>query len=99
MQELKDAYFLELNVTSTSAAKPDEKKDQPSIAIKKRPIPKRKLQEDDPFASEDEADAQELEQKQKVQAKRKSGKRFQSSDMDVDADESDKQKTKKKSTR
>lgn len=96
IKDLKDAYFSELNVTSTSTAKPDEKKDQPSIAIKKRPIPKRKLQEDDPFASEDEADAQEVEQKQKVQAKRKTGKRIQSSDMDADADESDKQKTKKK---
>ncbi|KAG2748179.1 hypothetical protein P692DRAFT_20848855 [Suillus brevipes Sb2] len=96
IKDLKDAYFSELNVTSTSAAKPDEKKDQPSIAKKKRPIPKRKPQEDDPFASEEEADAQEAEQKQEVQAKRKSGKRFRSSDMDVDADESDKQKTKKK---
>lgn len=92
IKDLKDAYFSELNVTSTSAAKPDEKKDQPSIAKKKRPIPKRKPQEDDPFASEEEADAQEAEQKQE----RKSGKRFRSSDMDVDADESDKQKTKKK---
>lgn len=93
-QDLKDAYFSELNIASTSAAKPDEKMDQPSITAKKKPIPKKKTQEDDPFASEDEADAQEAERKQKVQAKEKSGKRSQPSD--VVADESDKPKTKKK---
>jgi hypothetical protein len=96
IKDLKDAYFLELNVASTSAAKPDEKKDQPSIATKKKPIPKKKTQDDDPFASEDEVDAQEAERKQKVQAKGKSGKRSQSSDIDADADESDKPKIKKK---
>lgn len=96
IKDLKDAYFSELNIASTSAAKPDEKKDQPSIATKKKPIPKKKPQEDDPFASEDEADAHEAERKQKVQAKGKSGKRSQSDDMDADADESDKPKIKKK---
>lgn len=95
IKDLKDAYFSELNVASTSAAKPDEKKDQPSITTKKRPIPKKKTQENDPFASEDEVDAQEAERKQKVQAKGKSRKRSQSNDMDVDADESDKPKIKK----
>lgn len=98
IKDLKDAYFSELNTASASTAKPDEKKDQPSIATKKKPIPKKKTQEDDPFASEDEADAQEAERNNNVQAKGKSGKRSQSSDMDVD--ESDKPKTKKrKSTR
>lgn len=96
IKDLKDAYFSELNVASTSAAKPDEKNDQPSITAKKKPIPKKKTQEDDPFASEDEADAQEVEQKQEVQAKEKSGKRSQPSDLVADADESDKPKTKKK---
>lgn len=95
IKDLKDAYFSELNVASTPAAKPDEKKDQPSITTKKRPIPKKKTQENDPFASEDEVDAQEAERKQKVQAKGKSRKRSQSNDMDVDADESDKPKIKK----
>jgi hypothetical protein len=93
IKDLKDAYFSELNIASTSTAKPDEKKDQPA---KKKPIPKKKTQEDDPFASEDEVDAQEVERKQKVQTKGKSGKRSQSSDVDADADESDKPKTKKK---
>lgn len=96
IKDLKDAYFSELNIASTSTAKPDEKKDQPSIAAKKKPVPKKKTQEDDPFASEDEVDAQEAERKQKVQAKGKSGKRSRSSDIDVDADKSDKPKTKKK---
>lgn len=96
IKDLKDAYFSELNVASTSAAKPDEKNDQPSITAKKKPIPKKKTQEDDPFASEDEADAQEVERKQEVQAKEKSGKRSQPSDLVADADESDKPKTKKK---
>ncbi|KAG1860820.1 translation initiation factor eIF 4e-like domain-containing protein [Suillus subluteus] len=96
IKALKDAYFSELNIASTSTEKPDEQKDQPSIAAKKKPILKKKTQEDDPFASEDEADAQEAERKQKVQARGKSGKRSQSSDMDADADESDKPKTKKK---
>jgi hypothetical protein len=97
IKDLKDAYFSELNIASTSTAKPDEKKDQPA---KKKPIPKKKTQEDDPFASEDEVDAQKVERKQKVQTKGKSGKRSQSSDVDADADESDKPKTKKqKSTR
>ncbi|KAG1818345.1 hypothetical protein EV424DRAFT_1472765 [Suillus variegatus] len=93
---LKDIYFSELNVASTSVAKPDEKKDQPSTTTKKKPVLKKKTQEDDPFASEDEADAQEAERKQKVQAKGKSGKRSQTSDMDANADESDGPKTKKK---
>jgi hypothetical protein len=93
IKDLKDAYFSELNIASTSTAKPDEKKDQPA---KKKPIPKKKPQEDDPFASEDEVDAQEVERKQKVQTKGKSGKRSQSSDVDADADESDKPKPKKK---
>ncbi|KAG1746501.1 translation initiation factor eIF 4e-like domain-containing protein [Suillus lakei] len=96
VQDLKDAYFSGLNAASTSAAKLEEKKDKPSITAKKRPIPKKKTQKDDPFASDDEADTQEAERKQKVQAKGKSGKRSQSSDMDADADESDKPKTKKK---
>ncbi|KAG1854147.1 hypothetical protein DFJ58DRAFT_788361 [Suillus subalutaceus] len=96
IKALKDAYFSELNTASTSTEKPDEQKDQPSIAAKKKPILKKKTKEDDPFASEDEADAQEAERKQKVQARGKPGKRSQSSDMDADADESDKPKTKKK---
>ncbi|KAG2153302.1 translation initiation factor eIF 4e-like domain-containing protein [Suillus clintonianus] len=110
IKDLKDAFFSELNAASTPAAKLEEKKDKPSIAAKKRPVPKKKTQEDDPFASEDEGDAQEAERKQKVQAKGKSRKRSQSSDMDVDdmdvddmdvdADQSDKPKTKRiKSTR
>ncbi|KAG0702899.1 hypothetical protein DFH29DRAFT_804291 [Suillus ampliporus] len=94
--DLKDAYFSELNAVSTSAAKSEEKKEKSFIDAKKKPIPKKKVQEDDPFASEDEADVQEAERKQKVQAKKKSVKRFQSSDKDADADQSDKPKTKKK---
>ncbi|KAG1739148.1 translation initiation factor eIF 4e-like domain-containing protein [Suillus paluster] len=96
IKDLKDAYFSELNVASTPAAKSEEKKGKSLADTKKKPIPKKKVQEDDPFASEDEADAQEAERKQNVQAKTKSAKRSQSSVMDADADESDKPKTKKK---
>ncbi|KAJ8581129.1 hypothetical protein M405DRAFT_752280 [Rhizopogon salebrosus TDB-379] len=89
-----NAYFSEINAATTSAAKPEEKKDKPSADTKKKPVPKKKPQEDDPFASEGEADAEEAERKQTVQAKTKSAKRSQPSD--VDADDSDRPKLKKK---
>jgi len=94
-QELKEAYFAEANAASTSAAKPEEKKVEPSADTKKKPFPK-KIQEDDPFASEGEADAEEAERKQMVQTKKRSVKRAQSSDLDADADDSDRPQSKKK---
>ena len=96
-QELKEAYFSEMNTAATSAAKPEAKDDKPSVGTKKKPVPKKKVQEDDPFASEGEADAEEAGRKQAVKTAKKSGKRSQPSDVEADAgaDDSDRPKPKK----
>jgi hypothetical protein len=84
-----------MSAATTAAAKADGKEDKPSVGTKKKPVLKKKPQEDDTFASEGEADAEEAERKQTVQAKKGSEKRSRPGDVDADVDDSDGPKSKK----
>jgi hypothetical protein len=90
-QELKDEYFANINAAKPEAAEKTDNTKDAATSKQKKPMPKKKAPEDDPFASEE--DEEDTKQAVKSDKSITGAKRPKESD----GDDEDERPTKKKS--
>ncbi|KIM81414.1 hypothetical protein PILCRDRAFT_821498 [Piloderma croceum F 1598] len=70
MKELKDEYFANIGTEKAKNADKTNSKDDATSSKQKKPVPKKKAREADPFASDDEEDKKQMLTKVNTGAKR-----------------------------